>query len=163
MDTTNIVYYMGASFIILALLRFMVQIEPIFILCYSFAGLIFLFHEIWYIFHEMFNGMTGKNIKRSFMHRKSSKFFKNKRSGEIFIYGSMLAILFLPHVPYMKNMKAETITTLCDFMSLFALGLTLVAIGFKQMKPADEEQVKRHLIELPDSREALDQDETKSG
>lgn len=156
MDTTNIVYYMGASFIILAILRFMVQIEPIFILCYSLAGLIFLFHE-------KFNGMTGKNVKRSFMHRKSSKFFKNKRSGEIFIYASMLAILFLSHVPQMRNLKTETITTLSDFMSLFALGLTLVAIGFKQMKPADEEQVRRHLIELPDDREALKQDETKSG
>ncbi|MED1667044.1 hypothetical protein [Brevibacillus laterosporus] len=50
-------------------------------------------------------------------------------------------------------------------MSLFALGLTLVAISFKQLKPAAEASVRKHLIDLPDDREASHEKENtyKSG
>lgn len=154
MDTTNIVYYMGASMCILAISRlFGVQIEPIYIICYSIAGLIFLLHEIWHIFHVTFNKMDGKNVKRSFIHRRSVKFFKNKRSGEIFIYSSMLAIFFIPHLTFIEDLIDEFIATVSDFISLFALGLTLVTISIKQLKPASDEELREHLIDLPKDEE----------
>lgn|GEM_PF-4653752 len=151
MEASGIVYYMGASYVILAFFKlFGFEIDPIYIFCASIAALFFLLHDFWEFMHFTLHKIKGKNIKRFVFHNKVSKFFLSKKPSDLLTYFAVMSLILLPHIPWLKKMPHHKMSLLSDFTSLLALGLTMVLIGFKQLK-ADSETVKKNLISIDDN------------
>lgn len=127
MDSTNIVQYMGASFLVLSLLRLMgIEIDLVFVVFYSCAALFFCLFDVWNFLHKIHKKTTKPQPDWWLI-----KIVRNERVGDCLIYASALCIIAFPHFPFFRNMN--WLSKLGDFSTLFALGSTLILMGVKKL------------------------------
>lgn len=161
MNAVNMVFYMGVAFVLLAIFKlFGVDIEPAYLFCVSISALIFLIHDYWEFMNKSLTVLKGKNIKRSMIHQPLARLFLNKKASEQLTYLAMITIIVVPHIPFVKNVPKEVISRWSDFMTLFALGLTIALIGIKQSK-ADAEEISDYIIPI-DEKNCLDEEHVKN-
>lgn len=161
MNLSNIVFYLGGSFLALAIFKVFagIEIEPVFIFSYSMSALFFVLHDFWELMNRSVLAIRDKNIKRSLFHSRVFRFFKSKKSSEFLTYLAVLSIIFLPHVPFFKNMPINEMGVWSDCSTLLALAFTIMLISFKQSK-AETEVVAKHLIEIESDNNEQDKRNT---